>query len=146
MSKTAPLGSQTRTNLVLVLLFLGTFVMGSAELVVVGVLKPIAGETGVSISTAGTLVTSYALGLSLGGPLLTAFTIRFGRRLLLWLTLCTWLVGNVIAVIAANFEVFLVVRVVTGSLQGLFVGLAFTIGISTVPPERIGRAISSIIG
>ncbi|MFC5002453.1 MFS transporter [Dactylosporangium cerinum] len=139
-------GRRRRTNLALLLLFLGTFTMGSAELVVVGVLQPVATDLGVSVSTAGFLVTAYALGLSIGGPVLTALTIRLGRRPLLWSTLAAWLVFNLVAVLTADFATFIVVRAVTGSLQGLFVGLAFTAGISMVPPERIGRAFSAVIG
>ncbi|MEW9533201.1 MFS transporter [Microbispora sp. NPDC049125] len=144
-TQTAP-GSRTRTNLALLVLFLGTFTMGSAELVVVGVLQPVATDLGVSVSVAGFLVTAYALGLSIGGPILTALTIRLGRRALLWSTMAVWLVLNLVAVLTADFAVFVVVRALTGSLQGLFVGLAFTAGISLVPPERIGRAFSAVIG
>jgi hypothetical protein len=46
---------------VLATLFLGTFVLGSAELLVVGVLDLIATDLQVSIPAAGTLVTAYAL-------------------------------------------------------------------------------------
>ncbi|MEU0562343.1 MFS transporter [Dactylosporangium sp. NPDC006015] len=143
--QTAP-ASRRRTNLALLLLFLGTFTMGSAELVVVGVLQPVATDLGVSTSTAGYLVTAYALGLSLGGPILTALTIKLARRPLLWATLAGWLLLNLVAVVTADFATFVVVRAVTGALQGLFVGLAFTAGISMVPAERIGRAFSAVIG
>lgn len=147
VSKTTGSGwNLLRANLVLTVLFLGTFVLGSAELVVVGILNLIARDMAVSISTAGQLVTAYALGLSIGGPVLTALTIRYGRRPLLWLTLAAWLAGNVLAVVAANFSVFLVARVLTGSLQGLFVGVAFAVATSIVPPERVGRAMSAVIG
>ena len=50
--------------------------LGSAELLVVGVLNLIAADLTVSIPAAGTLVTVYALGLEIGGPLLTALTIN----------------------------------------------------------------------
>jgi DHA1 family inner membrane transport protein len=146
MSTQSASGSQARTNLALLLLFLGTFTMGSAELVVVGVLQPVASDLGVSVSTAGYLVTAYALGLSIGGPILTALTIKLGRRGLLWSTMAVWLALNLVAVLTANFAAFVAVRAITGSLQGLFVGLAFTTGISMVPPEKIGRAFSAVIG
>ncbi|HEY0495500.1 MAG TPA: MFS transporter, partial [Kutzneria sp.] len=68
-TRTEPTGQ--RGSLVLLILFLGTFTMGSAEFLVVGVLNLIARETQVTISTAGTLVTAYALGLAVGGPVLT---------------------------------------------------------------------------
>jgi DHA1 family inner membrane transport protein len=53
-----------KANLVLATLFLGMFVLGSAELLVVGVLNLIAADLQISIPTAGTLVTAYALGPS----------------------------------------------------------------------------------
>jgi MFS transporter, DHA1 family, inner membrane transport protein len=55
-----------RANLVLATLFLGMFVLGSAELLVVGVLDLIAADLQISIPAAGTLVTAYALGLAIG--------------------------------------------------------------------------------
>ncbi len=58
----------------LAVLGLGAFTVGTSELVVVGILDQIADAAGISISTAGTLVTAYALGIALGGPLLTALT------------------------------------------------------------------------
>ncbi|CAM3316457.1 MFS transporter [Kibdelosporangium persicum] len=53
--------SSAKANLALATLFLGMFVLGSAELLVVGVLNLIAADLNVSIPAAGTLVTAYAL-------------------------------------------------------------------------------------
>jgi DHA1 family inner membrane transport protein len=61
--------SHTRANLALGALFLAAFVLGSAELVIVGVLDAVARDLAVPISTAGTLVTAYAIGVAAGGPL-----------------------------------------------------------------------------
>ena len=57
-----------RANLVLAALFLGAFVLGSSELLAVGVLNLIAADLRVSVTAAGALVTAYALGLAVGGP------------------------------------------------------------------------------
>ena len=111
----------------------------------VGVLDLIAKDMAVSISTAGTLVTAYALGISIGGPLLTALSMRFGRRALLWLSLAAYVAGNALAAVAATFGMLILARVVTGSLHGLFIGVAFAIATSLVPPQRMGRAISIVI-
>jgi len=141
-----PVLSRSRINLALGALALGAFTIGSAELVVVGVLNLIAGDLAVSISTAGTLVTSYALGIAVGGPVLTAVTIRFGRRPLLLVALGAYLIGNLIAAFAVNFAMLLGARILTGSLHGLFIGVAFAIGAGLLPPERLGRAISMVFG
>lgn len=134
----------TRVGPALATLFLGAFVMGSAELVVVGLLGLIARDTGVSVSTAGTLVTAYALGISLGGPLLTALTIRYGRRTMVLTSLAVYLMGNLVAVFAVNFGTLLLARVVTGAVQGLFIGVAFATAAALVEPARMGWAISMV--
>ncbi|MEG3627027.1 MFS transporter [Streptomyces poriticola] len=127
-------------------LFLAAFVMGSAELVVVGLLKLVAGDLAVSVDTAGTLVTAYALGICVGGPLLTALTIRIRRRTLVWTSLAGYVAGNLLAALAPGFGTLLAARAVTGALQGLFLGAAFTVAAALVPPERAGRAISVVFG
>lgn len=139
-------GGRFRTALALGALFLGAFVVGSAELVVVGVLPLVARDVGVSVGVAGTLVTAYALGISVGGPVLTALSVRFGRRLLLGLSLAAYVVGNALAVAASDFGLLLVARALTGSMHGLFIGVALAVAGKLVPPERVGRAISVVLG
>ena len=119
--------------------------MGSTELLVVGVLDLIAADLRVSIPAAGTLVTAYALGLAIGGPILTALTIRLNKRTVLASTLILFILGNLIAVLTASYGLLLVARTLTGASQGLFIAAAFAAGISVVPPARMGRAIAVVI-
>ena len=136
---------QGRTNLVLATLFLGTFALGSAELLVVGVLDLIAADLQVSIPAAGTLVTAYALGIAVGGPVLTALTIKLNRKTIVVGAIVLYAVANLVPVLVPSYGLFIAVRAVTGSLQGLFIAVAFVMGMSIVPPERAGRAISTIV-
>jgi DHA1 family inner membrane transport protein len=133
-----------RANLVLATLFLGMFVLGSAELLVVGVLNLIAADLRVSIPAAGTLVTAYALGLAIGGPLLAALTIRLDKRTVLLGALGLFILANLVAVLTASYGLFLAARVVAGAFQGVFIAAAFVVGISVVPPDRMGRAMSVV--
>jgi len=135
-----------RTALVLGVLFLGTFVMGSAELLVVGVLNLLARDLRIADGSVGLLVTAYALGLSFGGPLLAIATVRVARRRLLLGALASYIVVTAVAFSSGSFPVLVEARVIAGSVQGLFVGAAFTIATSLVPPGRAGRAMSSVIG
>jgi MFS transporter, DHA1 family, inner membrane transport protein len=134
-----------RANLVLATLFLGTVVLGNAELLVVGVLNLIAVDLDVSIQAAGALVTAYALGLAIGGPILTALTIKLDRRTVLLGAVVLCALGNLVPVVTADYGVFMVARAATGALHGLFVAVAFAVAISVVAPERMGRAISVVI-
>ena len=80
MTLPAHVGRGRRSGVVLVSLLLGTFVTGSAELLTVGRLPLISSGLGVSVAAAGALFSAYAVGLAIGGPLLTAATIRLDRR------------------------------------------------------------------
>ena len=122
------------------------FVLGTAELVVVGVLDLVAADFHVSVARAGLLVTAYATGISVGGPVLAALTLRFGRTAVMRAALAAYLAGNLVAVAATTFEMVLIARVATGALHGLFIGAAFAVAASVVPRERMGRAISAVFG
>jgi DHA1 family inner membrane transport protein len=127
-------------------LALCAFVVGTCELVVVGLLDRIAASMTVSISTVGQLVTAYALGIGLGGPVLAVVTARVGRRrLLLWL-LAAFLVGNAITAAAAGYGMLLVARIATGAVQGLFIGVASMVAAGLVPAQRRGQAMSMVFG
>ncbi len=64
-------------RIALAALGLAAFTVGTSELVMVGILDPIARAAGVSVSAAGTLVTAYALGIAVGGPIATALTTSY---------------------------------------------------------------------
>ncbi len=71
--------TQRSANLALATLFLGMFVIGSTELLAVGVLDLLAADVGVSIPAAGWLVTAYALGLA-SAAVIAGLVIRGGRH------------------------------------------------------------------
>ncbi|MFI0353084.1 MFS transporter [Actinomadura sp. 9N407] len=137
--------SRGRTNLTLATLFLGMFVLGSGELLVVGLLNLIAADLQVSISAAGVLVTAYALGLAIGGPILTALTIKLDKRTILIGTVSLVVLCTLVPVLTSSFGLFVAVRAVIGALHGLFVAVGFVLAMSIVPPERMGRAISVVV-
>jgi DHA1 family inner membrane transport protein len=90
-------------------------------------------------------VTVYALGLAIGGPVLTALTIKLNRRTVLAGALSVFIVGNLVTVQTADYAMSLAARTLTGAVYGLFIAVAFVAATSIVPPERAGRAISVVI-
>ena len=134
-----------RPNLVLTVLFTGAFVMGCAEMLVVGMLDLVAADLSVSLSAAGALVTANALGLAVGGPLLTFLTTRLDRRLVLLSTTTVFVLANLLPALGADYSVFLVARFVVGAAQGLFIAAAIVTATSVVRPERAGRAMAVVI-
>ena len=79
-----PLGGDrpTRASWALLALGVGGFAIGTTEFASMGLLPQIAGGVGVSIPTAGHLISAYALGVVVGAPLIAAVAARVPRRLL----------------------------------------------------------------
>ena len=67
----------------LLALTLSAFAIGTTEFVIVGLIPTIAADLGVSLPSAGLLVSLYALGVAVGAPGLTALTGRVPRQTLL---------------------------------------------------------------
>ena len=65
-----------KANPGLIALSIGAFGIGVTEFAPMGLLPVIAGDLGVSIPTAGLLISAYALGVMLGAPLMTLTTGR----------------------------------------------------------------------
>ncbi|MEU4388151.1 MFS transporter [Promicromonospora sp. NPDC023805] len=126
-------------------LFAANFVLGTAETLVIGLLVVISGDLGVSVPAAGGLVTAYAVGLAAGGPLLTMATMRLDRRTVVRGSIGVFVVGNLLAVVTADYLTFLVARGITGALHGLFLATAFTVATAVVPREAAGRAMAAIL-
>jgi DHA1 family inner membrane transport protein len=143
---TAPGPGKAPDKLALGALGLGAFVIGTAELVIVGVLNLIADDLDVSLSTAGLLVTAYALGISVGGPIVTAATIKVPRHTLLCAALVVFVLGNLAAVFAGLFGLLVVARVLCGALHGLFLGAASAVATGLVAPEHRGQAVGLVFG
>lgn len=70
----------------LLALTLSAFAVGTTEFVIVGLVPTIAESLGVSLPSAGLLVSLYAVGVAIGAPVLTALTGKLNRKsVLLWL-------------------------------------------------------------
>ncbi len=130
----------------LISLLLGAFAIGTTEFVVTGLLPAIAADLGISIPTAGFLVSGYAISVVIGGPLLALVAARFPRKPALLAVVALFLVGHVIAALAPSFTVLMMGRAVAAAAHGCFFGLAILIAASIAPPGRQGMALAIVVG
>lgn len=101
--------------LALLALAIGAFGIGTTEFVIMGVLPEVAGDFGVSIPTAGLLVTGYALGVVIGAPIMTALGTKVSRKRMLMVLMGLFVLGNLISAVAPAFWLMFVGRVVASS-------------------------------
>lgn len=91
------MNTQSNTAFSLLALAIGAFAIGTTEFSPMGLLPNIANDLGISIPTAGMLITGYALGVMLGAPFMTLWFGGFARRNALILLMAIFTVGNLIA-------------------------------------------------
>ncbi len=132
-------------SLPLLALFLAAFAFGTAEFVIAGVLPDVALGLGVSIPVAGYLVTGYAIGIAIGGPLLTMATGRLNRKALVIILGLGFVLGQALCAIAPNFELLLLARIAVSTLHGAYFAIAFILATSIVPPDRRGFAMALVL-
>lgn len=133
--------AQSKLPLALYALALGTFALGTTELVIVGLLPEVAGSLGVSIPTAGLLVTGFALSVVFGGPALTVATVGIPRKILLLALMGIFVGGNALAAIAPSYSVLMAARVVSALAFGAFFGVANVVAIRLVGEQKRGVAL-----
>ena len=120
----------------------GGFAIGTSEFLMLGLLPQVAGDLHVSIPTAGQLIAAYALGVVVGAPLLTAVSVRFGRKRVLLVLMAAYAVGNVLTAAAPSFLFVLLARFVTGLPHGAFFGVGSVVASKLAPTHRRTLAMS----
>lgn len=76
------------------MLAIGAFAIGMSEFVIMGLLPNIARDFDVTVSQAGQLITGYALGVAIGGPILVMLTIKWNRKYLLLVLMGIFILGK----------------------------------------------------
>ena len=132
--------------LALYALAVATFAIGTTEFVVVGLIPGIAADLHVSISTAGLLVSLYALSITLGTPIFSALTGALPRRGLAIALMTVFTACNLCAAIAPNYSTLLLSRVVMAFAHGVFFGVGAACAASLVPRAKAGSAVAMMMG
>ncbi len=105
---TAAALSPARTKLCLALLVLLGFSLGCSEFVVIGIESDLATELGISLATAGQLISVFALVYAIATPVLALSTGRFRRYQLLVCYGIVFVLGNLVMALAPNFQVLFI--------------------------------------
>ncbi len=134
--------SQPKMPLALFVLTLSTFIIGTSEFVIMGLLPNVAHDLSVSIPAAGWLITGYALGVAIGGPLVALSTVRIPRKTSLLLLQLVFLLGNLLSALAPNYGYLMLARIITSLGQGASFGIGAVMAASLVAEERRASAIA----
>lgn len=120
------------------------FLVGTSQFVIVGILDKVAASMGVSIATAGQLVSTFALANAIGTPLVIMATAKMSQNRQLLLALSIVLFGISLMLIFPSFSWLLVSRAVLGVGTGVFIVTAYAITAKLASSGCQGEAMSNI--
>ncbi|MEY9973864.1 DHA1 family inner membrane transport protein [Lysinibacillus sp. RC46] len=125
-------------------LFLLTFVLGTSEFVIVGLLSEVSTDLNISISTAGALVSTFAISFAIGTPILTAISSRFSKYPLMLTLIVLFIAGNSLSALSATYGLLIVSRILTAVVTGILIALAMAVASEVMPTKKRGPVISII--
>ena len=134
-----------RRGRTLLSLAFGSFCIGTSEFASMGILQLFSAGLAVDIAAATHAITAYAFGVVLGGPIVTIAAARLNRRHLLLALMAVFGLGNVLSAIAANLEMFVVARFVSGIPQGAYFGAGAVVASYIVGPGQGGKAFALVM-
>lgn len=146
---------QPSLGVVLFALAMGGFAIGTTEFAAMSLLPYFAQGLGIDEPTAGHVISSYALGVVVGAPVIAVLAAKLPRRRLLIALMAVFAVGNALSALAPSYGWMLAFRFISGLPHGAYFGVAALVAVSMVPPERrvqtvarimVGLTIATIIG
>ncbi|MGW9597167.1 MFS transporter [Streptomyces chartreusis] len=120
------------------------FSFTTGEFVIAGILPDVAADLAVSIPATGLLVTAYALGMIVGGPVVTVVTARLGRKPLIVGLITVSIIGNLGSAVAPNYGVLLVSRFIAGLVVATFFAVAITIAVSMASENKQASTVAKL--
>ncbi|MFD1881659.1 MFS transporter [Paracoccus pacificus] len=120
----------------------GAFGIGVTEFVIMGLLLEVSRELNVTIAAAGLLISGYALGVTIGAPVLTALTAGLPRKQVLVGLMVIFVIGNAACALAPNYGWLMAARVLTALTHGTFFGVGAVVATDLVAKDKRASAIA----
>lgn len=128
--------------LTLLALVINAFAIGSTEFISVGLMPLIVNSFHVTLAQAGLTVSLYAIGVTIGAPLLTVLTGKWNRKYLMIVIMLLFIIGNLVAAFALSFSMLLGGRIISALAHGLFMSVSSVIAADVVEPNKRASAIA----
>lgn len=126
-------------------LAVGGFALGTGEFASMGLLPSAASDVGVSIPTAGHMISAYALGVVLGAPLITVLMAKAPRRAMLIGLMIFFALANVATALAPTFAPLVAARFIAGLPHGAYFGIAALVAAGLASDGGRAKAVGRVM-
>lgn len=103
-----------------------SFMLGLSEFIMVGILPQIARGLNISEVTVGNLVSLFAVAYAPATPIGSALSARFPRFATHMMLVAVFLVGNILCMVAPNYPILLIARIMIALVAGTTVAVSMT--------------------
>ncbi|KXZ21769.1 MFS transporter [Bacillus nakamurai] len=122
-----------------------SFLVGTSEYVISGVLDRIADSLGITLAAAGQLITIFSFVYAIGTPVMMALTARLDRKKLIMYALGVFIFGNLCSFILPGYGLFVAARVIMAIGAGMVVVTALNIAAKIAPPGKQASSLAMVI-
>ncbi|WP_417663456.1 MFS transporter [Pseudomonas sp.] len=126
-------------------LALGGFAIGTGEFSIMGLMPNVAQDLAITEPQVGNVISTYALGVVVGAPILAILGSRLLRKHLLLLLMGVFAVGNFASALAPDYHTLMIYRFFAGMPHGAYFGVAMLVAASMAPPHKRAKAVSRVL-
>lgn len=155
IANVAPPSNQLNRTAILIVLALGTFILGLSEFSMMPMLPLISETFGSTPSQSGYAISAYALGVVVGAPILMLTTANMRKRKALLIFLSLMCISNSLSAFATSLEQLVLFRFLSGLPHGAYFGAAILLASEIAPAGKrasfmskvfMGLTIATIVG
>ena len=122
-----------------------SFLVGTSEYIISGILDNIAHTLGITLSAAGQLITIFSLVYAIFTPILMAVTASIDRCKLMIYSLGLFVLGNILAFVLPGYGWFIVSRIIMALGAGMVVVTALNIAAKIASEGKQASAIATVV-
>lgn len=126
------------------ILVLCAIAAGLVELIIGGILPEIAADLNITISTAGSLISLFAIIYAIASPVLLTLTRNIERKKVLMISLIIFILANFFTYLSHTFYLVLLFRIILAMSSALMIVLCLTIAPKLVDQKVQAKAIGLI--
>lgn len=122
-----------------------SFLVGTSEFIISGILDKIAGSLGITLAAAGQLITIFSLVYAICTPILMAMTSGWDRRRLIVFALGLFVLANLLSFVLPGYGWFVSARILMALGAGVVVVSALNLAAKISPPGKQASSIATVI-
>jgi len=126
-------------------LALGGFCIGTTEFVAMGLIQEIAADLNISVPAAGHFISAYALGVTIGAPVIAILGARIPRKILLIGLMLFYGIANGLTALAHSTETVMLSRFIAGLPHGAYFGVGALVAAELAGPSRRASAVAQMM-